>query len=1683
MSELLSKLQAAGTIEAKGGFTIDPEKAREKLRQYQLADPHRYVLLLVEAAVSSGATKLEFEIDADDVHLRFGGSVFAYEQLENIYASLFAQGEQLEDLQAADLVRLRGLQQLAFALNSAMALNPSFARVESIAEDGSGTALVLYPSSRDEVARVQGMTPGNHIHVRDRWRPGLVVEFVRKLRGSLAELVLLREHCLWSRTPVVINGVQISQAMRFVGEPWSEIEVVDGQRMIGRAALGLREPKIDGNGELVTPSVQLLSNGVYIESCELSERAVAGFVAIVDSPRFGKDVSQTKLVHDDGYDAVIDAVVEAQDRLIRRLAEAQLGERAPSWAGSILIDWIELRLPPRLRRNTLRKLLDDEVFAAVAEVPLWPVIGAAPISTRTLFETDGPIRFAWAEFEFAPVDVPFVLREQSSRQRALLERLFGDRLLDYTTTLQREHERQHKRLEFMTRTQLPELGPGYYLVRESIRAELRDGGSIRGELGLRPLTQQHGWVRLVTEGCLLAERAIDGPLPGLCAVVSAPFAPNHDYDAAQPDAVVAAAMIAMLEALDRALTALAESGALDSPALTELRGLLRIYVQQSCRSEYVLELLEQLGFDRKQARRTLDSLGIDLRPSWRLDGPPEQAHPIARVPLYAQAHGQPRSLVQLAARRRGEGGTARRLPWLEPDGSALPQLDTEVLLLGAEDREALRTLLGSDALEPFADKLGWLRRREAFLARSPTQPEHQHATLVGVDFTAERPCALRGQLGLREYAFTAVTDGRTPVRVYYCGRELCELSIELPLPGLCAWIDSEALELGPNFDAVAHPMSLRRPLLGALVELCSKQLDRLGTSELLRCEWWFVAMLPTVVLGGAELAAMLVTLRSKLELDACMAELAGLTELLSRYPGRDLDRAVGWLRGRGQPPRAELIADRLGRPTRRLIESEQDLAWLRQALVPTLVRLMSVPLFRRLDASSPAARARSVTLDHLFVHVASGSPISWVGEDFHLETLPQVELEILVLDPIEQRMLDALFGSAALELVSDWLIGRAQFERRKTISEVRVARGSALVVLPIDSRGVRGELGLARLPPGESTRSKVRVFCEAREITSLDLPARPLALIGALEFETLELNDAHDDLTPSARGMVQQFVFDQTDALITELAERYAKLDKRDRPRAAEIVRYLLNTWPPGTGGYAARANNRRHVFARLAELPVFPGARKPWSAVELAEARKRGPIAAIDYRRPGAELPDLPVVVLETAEIGATLQALFGGLRDFDEELRAQRELEARRAKAPDLPDGPRTPALASTELDAEGLRGRLWLARDEDQVCLGDGGKQITRQRISPLYQVAGAVWGPGLAIDSSWTRVTLTRAQVRVLERFGCELWGMVIDEFVQRSEVEAPRDAAERERFVSLRDAIHQLFLRLHEQYGGGRSKRRKSGRKQGNRHEQLLARLWKLPVLQLSNDRWISPEVAERERPIELTELKLWSGPSAEELAHQRAVERREAERRRERELAEERERARQAARRRSEEQARQREAERRRLAEAEARRRAERDAMLAQREAKPSRKPKPEPKREVEPEVESKREVEPEQPTVEATPLPEQLLLEALREELRLVRADNAGLVSNRRLDAIDLGEPVRRGPLFRHADGRVEIDTGHPVFVAALDGYLDDPGLLTLLASAAYTYLNIIHLDIEDTHEAEFIRRHAAYASTRMGS
>ncbi|MFP4497658.1 MAG: hypothetical protein ACLFQV_05555, partial [Vulcanimicrobiota bacterium] len=85
---IIEELKKEAVFDSKGHFTLDKSKAREKMKKYQLIDPHYYVLELIQSAVASNADFIDVYIDADDFIMTFNGEYFSQQDLNDLYSSL-----------------------------------------------------------------------------------------------------------------------------------------------------------------------------------------------------------------------------------------------------------------------------------------------------------------------------------------------------------------------------------------------------------------------------------------------------------------------------------------------------------------------------------------------------------------------------------------------------------------------------------------------------------------------------------------------------------------------------------------------------------------------------------------------------------------------------------------------------------------------------------------------------------------------------------------------------------------------------------------------------------------------------------------------------------------------------------------------------------------------------------------------------------------------------------------------------------------------------------------------------------------------------------------------------------------------------------------------------------------------------------------------------------------------------------------------------------------------------------------------------------------------------------------------------------------------------------------------------------------------------------------------------------
>jgi hypothetical protein len=317
---LIAELERGGELETEGRFSIDAGKALAKLREFQLEDPHAYALLLIEASVLAGAAQIEITSDrVTTIGFEFGPLAIHRAELEQLFAHAFPE---LAGIEPVEQRRRRALQAIAMACNAALSLGPKSIDVDVV---GDEQAMRLHitpdtPTGTLEHLRVDSEVdpegePGRATRVRVRVERGLSM--------GLPELELIRARCRLSDHDILINKVQLSVGHRFGLHVELDPErpaMRSNLRRARKVMLGDRHVGIAGlrYADGAAARVWILTNGVLVESFELvdgARRGVPGFGAIVELD-FAKDLGQAKLRRGPEYDALIEAIWAAHERVV-----------------------------------------------------------------------------------------------------------------------------------------------------------------------------------------------------------------------------------------------------------------------------------------------------------------------------------------------------------------------------------------------------------------------------------------------------------------------------------------------------------------------------------------------------------------------------------------------------------------------------------------------------------------------------------------------------------------------------------------------------------------------------------------------------------------------------------------------------------------------------------------------------------------------------------------------------------------------------------------------------------------------------------------------------------------------------------------------------------------------------------------------------------------------------------------------------------------------------------------------------------------------------------------------------------------------------------------------------------------------------------------------------------------------
>ncbi|MFZ6177913.1 hypothetical protein [Nannocystis pusilla] len=793
MSDLVEELRAGGEVDSQGRFTLDRAQARAKMQKFQLADARRYVLELVQAAVLRGASKIAFSIDTDDMHMRFDGRPFTRAELDELWGSLFADGDG-EDL--------RGLRQLALGLNAALGLEPRQIVVRS------GTSqLRMVPGREDGFTELAQPAAETTIEVEKRLQLEMVVEFFRDLRGSLAEEVYLRERCRHARVSITLDGRPIAFGPR--------IE----KAML---TLALAEPEAQGVLALLPnpapAEVHLVKDGVWIDSHPLAGVG-PGIVAVVEAAALRKDVSMAKIVADAGFEQVVGLVRSARWALLARAqAAVAAGELRPE---SVM---------PRLREEVLQFLKLRDVRKRAEVAPLLAAItwmeartcseGHVPtVSLAALAEavtTDGEsgareLRYATQSYAALRPEGPPIARVPRA-EAGQLARLLACNTIAVDEALAAAQEREKARLAWQQRRTSPRLGDGK---RYLLRAPLPATETIRGELGIAAEAVEGGpatgRIWLIAQGCLLRAVEVECGIAGLELAVEAPFTPSERFDDAVRDGVVAEVLLRALGCLPGPLGDLAgRSGgtAIDAG----VRGLVKAWLLLALDAETRSGLWQRLGVP-EALQPDAAAVAAWLPSPAQLRAGQGPLATLMHLLLFEDFDGTRRSLDELARRQARVG----RLEEVDRSMAPEPALGREIAWLGRGDRKILGGLLGGEAaLQSWAPTLAVRRRERKFWAQEArsfealTRVTQEEIRAAGLDPSlwchAWRDEEVEAVLTLHPPELASSPSKAAPqaiVELRFEGRPLARRTLDLGFGPITGTATAKGLRPNANWDEVA----------------------------------------------------------------------------------------------------------------------------------------------------------------------------------------------------------------------------------------------------------------------------------------------------------------------------------------------------------------------------------------------------------------------------------------------------------------------------------------------------------------------------------------------------------------------------------------------------------------------------------------------------------------------------------------------------------------------------------------------------------------------------------------------------------------------------------------------------------------------------------------------------------------
>jgi hypothetical protein len=745
VDELIARLTAEGELDSTGGFTLDPAVALAKLREHQLRDPSRFVLSWVRAAALLGALRVDLEIDADDVFVRFEAPPLSRAELDRLW---LLAAEQRGSLRAA------GAHELALGIHGAFAWSAKAVTITSGTVQG-----VLDREFRLSCSDLARPSPVTIVHAKRPLGWDLIGRKRLDARGQLPEELALAHACARAGLEVVLEGRRLDDPRArdlSASSPWFTVELDQAPAEV-HGTLVVREG--------ARSVLHLLKAGVLVTELELP---YAGVEAVVDDPWLPLDLSQEKPVEGERLAAIFAALDRARWRAWFGHALAQGWSGPCSGTPSVQPAYAAL-VAALLRDPTLSwaQVPGAAELASQIELPRAVDDPAGGFRSLTAEPVPRADRGSAPPLTLAAV-VEAVARDgyvRTAGRRLPLPYLAGLPVLEHSgppTPWQRSLEAPEQQAEYWRAARARRLSGAKLLADAPAGIAVASEGYRVWIAWLGTELTTRGLLVLGRDGARLAELLLPPSCGPIRVDVDGPFEAFAAGGELALDFRVATAVLAALSRVHDLLAAVAAG----DPGPGD-RAWIHAYLRAAhgrWSAQRLAEMTEIPAAQRAWAlMRWSGPWGVPS--GWTSPEDPDAvaealAHPLAAIGWLEQG-AQRWSYRELhAATRSGP------LAWIDRDAPPA-ELPAEVLRLSAAERRQIPMLL-PDALVRF-DRDAWARRDHGPATVPDVLHEGPHLPLSG-------PTGIHGRLALVDGAWTAGASLRILVR----GHE--RAAIELPLP-------------------------------------------------------------------------------------------------------------------------------------------------------------------------------------------------------------------------------------------------------------------------------------------------------------------------------------------------------------------------------------------------------------------------------------------------------------------------------------------------------------------------------------------------------------------------------------------------------------------------------------------------------------------------------------------------------------------------------------------------------------------------------------------------------------------------------------------------------------------------------------------------------------------------------------